>query len=435
MKFSQLVKNKLSKLNLKQSLLIALSLRFLILLFSQSHPDIGNHLDWGNRFLNLGPERFYENIFWNVSWPNQPLGSILLFALVSFLKTNIFNFFAFINQSIPAFPSFIIPILEKNLHTWLVKLPFILADLGIAKLIYDIVKQRYPKKALLAASFFLFNPLVIYNSTVWGQTDSLINLLALSGIYFTYQKKYLPGIILFLSSFLFKLSLIIYLPVFGILILKNLKDWKKMISPILIFTVSIYLIALPFRLGDKGSFQWLWYMYTNRVLVRQGSMLNGNAYNFWFLIFGLDFSQSEFTKLSLFTYQTWSRLAFIVILIPILIKALRNKLSLTNLLSAFLLSAFAAFVLLTNMHERYLYPIFPIFSILIFLSPKIYKLKDFLLLSLFHLLNLYNLWFYPQIRPLKSLLTWHAYLSGRIISLILLIYFVRYYYQHLQHEA
>lgn len=409
-------------------------LRLTLLFISASHPDIGNHLDWGNRFLDLGPAKFYENIFWNVSWPNQPLGSILLFGSTAFIKDILFNSLAFLNQNIPIFPSFIIPILEKNLHIWLVKLPFLLADLGLAFLIYQIVHQHRPKYARLATALFLFNPLVIYNSTIWGQTDSLVNLLALTGIYLTYRRHYSLGIILFLSGFLFKLSLIIYLPLYAILLLKRLSDWQKFILPLFIFLLLVFLLALPFTFGDKNSFQWLWYLYTNRVLPRQGSMLNGNAFNLWFLIFGLDFSKSEFITLGPFSYQFWSRLAFVISLIPIIIKTLKNKLTLTRLLSSLLLSAFGAFLLLTNMHERYLYPIFPIFTILLFLSPKIFKFKDYLILSLLHLLNLYHLWFYPRLPLLPNLLQLSNYLLPKFFSLVFMIIYAKYWLKYLKNE-
>ena len=37
--------------------------------------DLGNHLDWGAKFWEIGPARFYEYQFWQVSWPNQKICS------------------------------------------------------------------------------------------------------------------------------------------------------------------------------------------------------------------------------------------------------------------------------------------------------------------------------------------------------------------------
>lgn len=409
------------KISLTKLLVLALILRVILVFISSYHPDLPNHIDWGNRFLSYGSKNFYENSVWGVSWPNQPFGSMFLFASIAWLKNIIFNSLLFLNNTFPIFPSFIIPVLELKLHSWMVKLPFILADLGIGVLIYQMVKQFNPKKALLAASFFLFNPVLIYNSAIWGQTDPLINLLALSGLYLTFKKQYFWGIILFLSSFLFKLSLIIYLPIFDLLLIKQIKDWKKFVIPTLTFIIFIYFLAIPFAFGDKNPFEWIWYMYTNRVLSRQGSMLNGNAFNFWFILFGVDFSKSEFTKFGPLTYQLWSRLIYILFLIPVCFKFLKSKLNIQNLLIALMLSGFGSFVFLTNMHERYLYPIFPILITLIFLPKSKFKIKSLVVLSIIHFINLYNLWFYPLIPVLKQLLITNNFLFCRFLSGILII--------------
>lgn len=419
---------------IKLILILAIFIRIILVLISGWHPDLPNHIDWGNRFLSYGFKNFYEGSIWGVSWPNQPFGSILLFALMALIKNWLFSGIMFINNHIPAFPSFIIPILELKLHAWLVKLPFILADLGIGYLIYKIVLEFKPKLATTAASLFLFNPVLIYNSTIWGQTDSLINLLALSGIYLTFKKKYLPGIILFLSTFLFKLSLIIYLPIFGLLLLKQIKDWKKFILPILVFILFIFLLAIPFTFGNKNPFQWIWYMYTNRVLVRQGSMLNGNAFNLWSLIFCIDLSKSEFSQFFGLSYQLIGRALYIIFLIPVWIKFFRSKNTLTNLLLALILSAFGSFIFLTNMHERYLYPIFPIISILVFLPNHFIKKADLIILSVIHFLNLYNLWFYPLIPFVKSCLISFNFLLCRILSVILIIICLNYLVRYLKSE-
>jgi Gpi18-like mannosyltransferase len=425
---------KTHSLKIGHILLIGLVLRLILVVISGWHPDLNNHIDWGIRFLALGPKKFYENIFWGVSWPNQPLGTMLLFASMAWLKNIIFGFILFLNNTFPFFPSFIIPIIESNLHVWMVKLPFILCDLGLAYLIYKIVQEFKPSVAKLAASLFLFNPVLIYNSTIWGQTDSLINLLAISGIYFIFKKKYFWGIFLFLSSFLFKLSLIIYLPIFGLLLFKKIKDWKKMIFPIVFFTVFIFCLAIPFAFGAKNPFQWLWYMYTNRVLVRQGSMLNGNAFNLWFLLFGLDFSKSEFTKFAGITYQLWSRLLLCIFLIPVCLKFIKSKLSLYSLFMALLLTAFGSFIFLTNMHERYLYPIFPLLTVLLFIPKSKFTLKSLIILSLLHLINLYNLWFYPLFSPLKELLIASNFIICRIFSFILILICISYLIKYLKSE-
>jgi len=428
-----MAKNK--TLSIFKILLIGLFLRLILLIISKWHPDLLNHIDWGIRFLELGPKKFYENIFWGVSWPNQPIGTMILFGFSALTKNIVFSFIQTLNQNFSLFPSFIVPFIETNIHVWMVKLPFILSDIGLGFLIYKIVLKINPQKAILAANLFIFNPVLIYNSTIWGQTDSLINLLAILGIYLVFQKKYYLGIILFLSTFIFKLSLIIYLPIFGFIFTKRVNDWKKFILPIFIFFIIIYLLVIPFKLDGFSPFQWLWYMYTNRVLTRQGSMLNGNAFNLWSLLFSINLSNSEFTKFLGLTYQFWGRLLYIIFLIPIWIKFLKNNLTLTSLLIALTISAFGCFIFLTNMHERYLYPIFPLITILLFLPKTMITIKQLILLSTIHFLNLYKLWYYPSISFLKTFLDWNNSIFCRLLSFILIVVCFKYYFKFLKSEV
>ena len=55
-------------------------------------------------------------------------------------------------------------------------------------------------------------------------------------------------------------------------------------------------------------------------------------------------------------------------------------------------------MLLTNMHERYLYPLFAPLTVLVAISEI--PLFVYLLISGISLLNLYHLWWVPRLKPL-----------------------------------
>jgi Gpi18-like mannosyltransferase len=301
---------------------------------------------------------------------------------------------------------------------WLVKLPFILSDLGLGYLIYRFLKVHHPQTALVAAAVFLFNPVVIYNSAIWGQTDSLVNLLSLTGLLLIASRHHW-GIFLFFLSFLFKLSLIIYLPILLVLLYHHRQEWSKFILPALTFIALALTLAWPFS-ASRSPVSWLNYLYQTLVLNRQGHMLNGNAFNLWLLIFGVDLSRSEFLPIfQLYTAQQFSRLLFLIINLPLWFRLFKHY-SLRHLLTVTLMTAFTAFLVMTNMHERYLYPIFPVLTILVFLPSPLFTLRDLIILSIVHFLNLYNLWFYPTIPILQSLLEGSNFLLPRILSFLLL---------------
>ena len=60
-----------------------------------------------------------------------------------------------------------------------IKIPPILLDAGVGLMIYSIVRRWFAdgisseKTALAAAAIYTFNPVVCYDSAIWGQTDSV----------------------------------------------------------------------------------------------------------------------------------------------------------------------------------------------------------------------------------------------------------------------
>ncbi len=415
----------------KKLVVLALVIRLVIAVGAQYHPDIRNHIDWGQRLWRYGPRDFYESIFWGISWPNQPPGSMYLFGAITKADELMFNGLTFLNQEIRAFPSFIMPFLEKKLSFILVKIPFVLAEIGLGWLVYRMVLKLTAdkKKALLGGGLIWFNPALIYNSAVWGQTDPLINLLALMGVWLIWNKKYLWGLLAFIGSLYFKLSLIIWLPIFGLILLRN-KEWLKILLAFILSSSFYFLISLPF-VHHGNVFTWLWYMYTNRVLPRQGNMLSGNAFNFWTLVFGVDLGLKETVSFLGTTARRFGRFLSGLIMMFLsgfgLIKQLKSKPKFKFYLLNLILLSLTAFLFLTNMHERYLYPVFAPSAILTALG--IIPLKLFIGLTVIHWLNLYNLWWYPSLPFLRTILEWQNFALARLMSLGLILTFGYYIYK------
>ncbi|HPJ16987.1 MAG TPA: hypothetical protein PK639_01995 [Candidatus Woesebacteria bacterium] len=408
---------------MKFIILFSFVFRLFLTLISNSHPDIGNHVDWGNRFWQYGPTDFYHQSIWSVSFPNQPFGSIYLFAAIS----KIYDFIKYsaweLNIKFPIFPSFLIPFIETKLHIILLKLPFILAETALGYLIYLIAEKYKKGSGKLATILYLFNPTTFYNSAVWGQTDSLINLLALTGFYLVLNKKVSLGIFVFFSSFFFKLSLIFYLPIFLILLTSNKTAIKQIIIGFISVLIVSAILILPFS-GSSNPITWLFNNYLHIVISGQGHMLNGNAFNLWYLFTGSDLTRNELNLLiSGLSYRQVSQFIFICLYLPILYKFFKSSKNPTIVIQTLFLISLGSFTLLTAMHERYLYPIFPLITILVCIS-SLYSYKSLFMLTIIHLLNLYNLWFYPHFDLIKNFLLFNNFLFGKILSIILIIYLI-----------
>jgi hypothetical protein len=128
----------------------------MFLLFTSSfHPDLPNHIDWGIRFWQYGSKVFMKAISGVSPGPINPTAPFFYLPFISKLNDFIFAIFWYLNTHLSVFPSIIVTILEKNLHMWLVKLPFVLADLGIGVLIYKIIHSQSLQKPFCRRCFFV----------------------------------------------------------------------------------------------------------------------------------------------------------------------------------------------------------------------------------------------------------------------------------------
>lgn len=400
-------------------LLLGLIIRLILIFTTDFHADVYNHIDWGMKLARIGPNNFYNpNIIWAHSQPNQPILTMYLFTGVFYVYKYLMTFIYFLNK-FPIFPSKFIWFAELHLHSILLKVPFVLADIGISYLLYLLIKNK--KLALILASLFLFNPALIYNSSVWGQTDSLLNLLFLICLYLYTKKKYNLSIFFLISCFLFKMSLFIFIPIMFFYFI-SLKP-KNYIKGLIWGIVLVLILSLPFS-WPNNPITWLYWLYSNRVFSNQGNMLNGNALNLWFLYMKKIDICLQATAIQKYLSVGFFSLIFLLIY-------LKKKF---NLFYALFLVAFWSFLVMFNMHERYLYPIFPLFIILISIYPKIFKIRDFIIITLIHWLNLYNQWWYPRIPSLQIFMETNHYLFLKILTYALLVYFIYYLINFLKNE-
>ncbi|MBU0572839.1 hypothetical protein KKH23_02120 [Patescibacteria group bacterium] len=407
-------------------LLLAFIFRF-VLAFITWHPDLNNHVDWGIRFWDYGPAKFYTANVWSFTWPNQPPGTAYIFAGIYKLYQAIFAFFWKINISIPLFPSNIVTFLEERGYQALLQLPAILADLGIAYLIYWMFKKKKKVKlGIFGATLFLFNPIIWYNSAVWGQTDAIINFFALLAFVLLLEKKLMWAVLALLMSFYIKASLLIFAPVFAIIALRQKYKLTEIAKSLAIPLLIIGTLTLPFSRGEP--FGWLIGIYNKKVFIEQLQVITANAFNIWAAITGIH-EQPHTLMWGPLTYQVWGLIIFGISLIyPIYL--VFKKQDHKSVFWALAIISFSSFMLLTNMHERYLYPLFPVFTILVVMDKKLLPL--YWAVSGLSLVNLYHFWWIPNIKWLINLLSANDRLLPRILGFVNFGLFVNFYARFLR---
>lgn len=399
--YNKVIKNpKMIKLNEKKGLLenpymifillgLGLVIRILCNYLFQSvgddpqfgHPtDIKCFFAWGERMLSNGPSGFYAPDY----FCDYPPGYLYFLGLSSGLS-HLFG---------AAYGS--------ATHALFMKLPSIIADLLFAFLAYKTAKRIKLNETVanIAACFVLFNPTIIFLSSVWGQIDIILSLLiAIAAILFIDGTKIVktagllnPRIIacgaIYGLAILIKPQALMVGPVFFVAYIVYIinNDKRNQLNQALLNTVLavlsafavILLVSFPFKpqlFGQEGLVKWLFEKYIGTV--GGYNYASVEAYNFMSLIGGLWTNADKVVFLGL-TYKHIGTILMVFVGIATAVYYVfgekKNKSALI-LCMAFMFAGLFTFG--HYMHERYIFPTL----VLLVLAAVAYKDKRLYLLS------------------------------------------------------
>jgi dolichyl-phosphate-mannose-protein mannosyltransferase len=124
--------------------------------------DISGHAAWAQRMAAVGPGAFYEPGY----FADYPPGYLYVLWVLGSIGAAL------------------APVVGIDITPGLVKIPAVLADLGVAAMLYVLARRYFSERAGIAAAvLYLFNPGTIFNASVWGQVDSVGTLVVLITIY------------------------------------------------------------------------------------------------------------------------------------------------------------------------------------------------------------------------------------------------------------
>jgi len=232
----------------------------------------------------------------------------------------------------------------------MIKLPPILADIGAAWLIAQILKphtslQNAHKLALLYA----FNPLMLFVSALWGQVDGVMILLMLGAFYLIQQNYLVRSGLLIAVMVIFKPQGLFLAP-FLVLSQWFRQVWWKWVTIAIGGLALIWLIVEPFYgLKDGLATPFLSLYQRLQSTADYYDFASVNAFNIW----GWANWERDYTKFLGINYKVIG-LAFLGILmlwLGIFLYQQRHfgaqALAISTLLIGF-------FMLPTRMHERYM---------------------------------------------------------------------------------
>lgn len=93
----------------------------------------------------------------------------------------------------------------------LTKLPAIIADMFTAYLIFKIASKRLKKSgAAFLSAVYLFCPMIILDSAVWGQTDSVFTVFMVLMCYLITEKKLIPFVLCVCNRNIDKTTVVVF---------------------------------------------------------------------------------------------------------------------------------------------------------------------------------------------------------------------------------
>ncbi len=321
--------------------------------------DVGVNQGWAKSAVQLGLAKSYSEQVDGNMLPNYPPLSLMIFASTGHL-----------------YQFFVSPEYDKSLveNRVFIKFPSILADIITVVLLFLIVATWKGKKAgYIAAAVYALHPAVIYDSAVWGQTDSLYTMFLVACIgALSLQWNVAAGALIALA-FLTKTQAIILVPLVGFILM--MRGWKAMGWSVMAAVVSATVILIPFI--PDGGLQGIAKMYMDSIGYYPTASFN--AYNLWWALLSDSATSVTDNQLifNLISYRNAGLVLFSYTYLWVLSHVWKHRKDLVSseqsiprLFFASAVVAYSFFLFNTEMHERYLFPFVALATPILFLSRK-----------------------------------------------------------------
>ncbi|OGG00159.1 hypothetical protein A2153_03055 [Candidatus Gottesmanbacteria bacterium RBG_16_38_7b] len=215
---------------------------------------------------------------------------------------------------------------------------------------------------LILATIFYLNPVVIIDSALWGQVESLGIFFTLAAIILLFYRKPLLATAIFAVGPMLKLQNIIFIPIYFIF-LGRFFDYRTVIKSTAVAVTVFFITVLPFIFAQQMN-QVLFLLTVNSDYF---PWLSLNAHNLWWIVARARGMETT-DKITVLGIMNAKRLGLLLFSSSYLLSCLLTYLKPTarNLLLSLTFAIFSFFLLTTQSHERYSYPVV---ILLLFLYP------------------------------------------------------------------
>ncbi|WP_127578676.1 phospholipid carrier-dependent glycosyltransferase [Paenibacillus koleovorans] len=298
--------------------------------------DLGHHIDmalfkaWATQSFSGGILQFYNGEL----FVDYPPGYIYILYAIGAIR----ELFSLANDS--------------TSFTMLIKLPAMLADIGIGYLLYRIaIERKFSSAAAVSISLlYIFNPMAIVNSAAWGQVDSVFTLVILYAVYLLVQGRLPLSAAVFAFAILIKPQALMLGPLLLFAVIHR-RSWTVFLKCVGYGLAVIAVLAVPFTIHKPGGPLWLVELYTGTL--SQYPYASLNAFNLYGLLGG---NWQPTSKTLLFIpYSIWSVILVAATVVACAYLYFKSKADETKLYFIGFLLSVSVFMMTVKMHERYMF--------------------------------------------------------------------------------
>lgn len=304
--------------------------------------DLGTYKAWALRLADGGPADFYAPNYFADYPPGYMYVLWLLGSIYKGLQINT----------------------AGAISTVIVKLPSIVTDFLTSWLLFVLLRPRVGRRLTwIVVLAYALNPAVIFNSAIWGQTDSFFTLELFLGVLLLLQRRIAFGWALVVIAALTKPQALIFMP----LLASWGGNWDRPERPLVAAASGLgvaAMLVLPF-MEPLGLFA----LYSKTAAYYAETSVN--AFNAMALLGG--FRQSDGGMLLFMTYKSWA-LLLVLLFFGFLGYLISRRRDAEMYLYLCFLLPFGFFMFSTRMHERYLFPCLLFLTLLLVRRPRLWAL-------------------------------------------------------------
>jgi Gpi18-like mannosyltransferase len=296
-----------------------------LLVFPGFGVDVGSYQAWAMQIADLGPAQTYQQGYF-LDYPPGYLYALWIAGVI----VRMFG-------------------AGGDVMRMIVESPALVADLLLSLVVFAYVRRsKHKSLGLIAMLMVALNPALLFDSVIWGQSDSVLTLAMLLAVFATLEKEYEISWALAALSVLIKPQGLMVVPVLGwwLLLEADPATWLRAA----IVSLGTFIIGIaPFQIGHEWD--WIIKLYSSTAAYYHETSVN--AFNFLALIGGVRTQDSG--TIGGVTFFALG-MALLVPLYAFVAYVLWRSRTAKSLLYTSFIALFGFFMFAPRMHERYLYP-------------------------------------------------------------------------------